>query len=112
MATMMQAPMMLKARAWEAEKAMQAGKMMQKATQSKMSTPWAVVGMLTAFVGGALLGMVGVKKGVMMASEDSQGWSMMKHHHHGEGSACRAKHDPMKQAAPGAEPGEERNEGE
>lgn len=111
MATM-QMPMM-KARMWEAQKAAQAGRLAEKAAQAKMSTPWAVIGMIAAFAGGALIGMFGTKKTLATSTESGERWRMMKHHHHGFGEgACRHKHGESGMAAPGATPGEARNEGE
>lgn len=79
--------------------------MWHRATESRMSAPWAMVGMLTAFVGGAFLGMATKGHGMSM---------MRKHHHHGEGSPCRSKHMGQEMAAPGAGGAQEqeRNEGE
>jgi hypothetical protein len=88
-----------------------AGKMFRRAASKEFSAPWTIVGMLAAFAGGTLLGMMSGKKAAM--SKESGGmWHMRGHHHHGSGqSACREPHET---AAPGAE-GEkqdERNEGE
>lgn len=85
------------------------------ARHAEFSAPWAIAGMITAFAGGTLLGMLGSKKGMMMhQGEQGHGWRMMKHHHHGFGeSACRMEHGGSEMAAPGAKNDQsERNEGE
>lgn len=106
----MQMPMTTHTRAWNMAPARKAA---HRATSAKMSAPWAVLGMLAAFAGGTLLGMFGTKKTIANES-GSEGWRMMKHHHHGFGdSACRQKHGEHQMAAPGARGDQgERNEGE
>lgn len=69
----------------------EASKMLDRATHARMAAPWAALAMVGAFVGGALVGMMGGKKAAF--SEMEHGKKMMKHHHHGDGSqACMKKH--------------------
>lgn len=82
---------------------------------SRFTTPWAIAGMVAAFTGGTVVGMLGHKKAMMSAEGEGMSYRprwMSKHHHHGFGSpACRTEHEPV---APGAtdEPMGMRNEGE
>jgi hypothetical protein len=76
---------------------------------TKYMAPMAVAGMMAAFAGGALLGMLGGKKAAIMHEEGGMMHKRMwlaGHHHHGWGGpACRMTHE---MAAPGAmheEPG-------
>lgn len=88
---------------------------------AQMSTPIALLGMAGALVLGVVMGVLTGKKSSMMSSMSGRGGR--KHHHHGWGEpACKQRHEMgeaggekgprAEQAAPGAEPGERRNEGE
>ncbi|HSK47740.1 MAG TPA: hypothetical protein VLA05_07035 [Coriobacteriia bacterium] len=99
-----------------------------------LPAPMAFFGTLVAFMLGMMLGMMSGKKSVLMTSAIHKKAWKARHHHHGWGEGpCDQKHGhhggwwgeherretdqgdqgpQPNQAAPGAEPGEQRNEGE
>jgi hypothetical protein len=66
-----------------------AKKAMKKAAAYDMPTMWAVAGMVGAFAGGALIGMLGGKKIGMRQNGDGY-WSEHHHHGFGEDPCCMA----------------------